>query len=284
MKKSKKLSEQNAPPSLLPPTLLMGLSYGEQSLCRVPPSPFHPHNAFLLQFLYIWGKRPHLLHCGSISFTLTRRSLVLVPSLFRSSAVVNFHYIFCVQSRQACWARAILGIFELEIAYSLNFLITIDLKLNWEQTSRLAEGGLTRLEKVCELVNLGLIAMLTNSASDDISKTCHDLCQEGLGEPLWNSNKMQWHHQYYKAGLMRGTLNVRVIQTKSQVERRSRKHFRQLRDVKTMNVPGAIIPQQMIIKTTIITTTIVLRWLNTVILLALLLIRLFSARTRITKS
>ena len=222
-----------------------------------------------------------MLHCGSISFTLTRRSLVLVPSLFRSSAVVNFHFL--CQKSASVLSSSILGIFELKIAYSLNFLITIDLKLNWEQTSRLTEGGLTGLEKFCELVNLGLIVMLTNSAGNDISKTCHDLCQEGLGEPLWNSNKMQWHHQYYKAGLMRGTLNVRVIQTKSQVERRSRKHFTQLRDVKTMNVPGAIIPQQMIIKTTI-TTTILLRWLNTVILLALLLIRLFSARTRITKS
>ena len=26
-----------------PPTPLMGLSYGEQSLCRVPPAPVHPH-------------------------------------------------------------------------------------------------------------------------------------------------------------------------------------------------------------------------------------------------
>ena len=39
-------------------------------------------NALLLQFLYIWGKKPHLLPCGSISLTLTRRSLALVPSLF----------------------------------------------------------------------------------------------------------------------------------------------------------------------------------------------------------
>ena len=39
-------------------------------------------NAVLFQFLYIWGKKPHLLPCGSISLTLTRRSLALVPSLF----------------------------------------------------------------------------------------------------------------------------------------------------------------------------------------------------------
>ena len=31
------------PPPPPPPTPLMGLSYGEQSLCRVPPSPVHPH-------------------------------------------------------------------------------------------------------------------------------------------------------------------------------------------------------------------------------------------------
>ena len=51
----------------------------------------------------IWGKKPHLLPCGSISFTPTRRSV-------------------------ASWARAILDIFELEIVHSLNFLITIDLR------------------------------------------------------------------------------------------------------------------------------------------------------------
>ena len=50
-------------------------------------------NALLLQFLYIWGKKPHLLPCGSISFTLTRHSLVLVLSLFRSSAVVNLYFL-----------------------------------------------------------------------------------------------------------------------------------------------------------------------------------------------
>ena len=99
-----------------PPTPLMGLSYGEQS----PQSPTltgpparGSSNALLLQSLYIWGKKPHLLPQGSISFTLTTRSLVLVTSLFRPSAVVNLR--FCVQIRQACWARAILDIFELEI-------------------------------------------------------------------------------------------------------------------------------------------------------------------------
>ena len=63
------------PPQPPPP---MGLSYGEQSLCRVPPSPVHPHEG-----------APMRSCCNSF--------------------------------------RAILDIFELEIVYSLNFLIIIDL-------------------------------------------------------------------------------------------------------------------------------------------------------------
>ena len=43
-------SEQNAPPSLLPPTPLMGLSYGDQSLCRVPPSPVHLHDGAPMRY------------------------------------------------------------------------------------------------------------------------------------------------------------------------------------------------------------------------------------------
>ena len=35
-----------------PPTPLMGLSYGEQSLCRVPPSPVHPHEGAPMLFYY----------------------------------------------------------------------------------------------------------------------------------------------------------------------------------------------------------------------------------------
>ena len=50
------------------------------------------YNALLLQFLYIWAKKTHLLPWGNISSTLTRRSLILVPSLFESSAVVNLHF------------------------------------------------------------------------------------------------------------------------------------------------------------------------------------------------
>ena len=58
--------------------------------------------------------------CGSISFTLKRRRLVLVPSLFRSSAVVNVHFFVSKLGKRV--ELVILGIFELEIVYSLNFL------------------------------------------------------------------------------------------------------------------------------------------------------------------
>ena len=40
-------------------------------------------------------------------------------------------YTFRVQTRQACWARAILDINSLEIVYSLNFLKTIDLMTDY---------------------------------------------------------------------------------------------------------------------------------------------------------
>ena len=59
--------------------------------------------ALLLQFLYIWGQKPHLLPCGSISCTLTRRSFG-----------AKFVSVVCccnAQIRQACRARAILDIF-----------------------------------------------------------------------------------------------------------------------------------------------------------------------------
>ena len=140
MKKSKKLWAKCSPISapLQPP--LWGWVMGS----RVSTES-HPHrstrtrssNALLLQFLYIWGKKPHLLPCGSISFTLTKRSVVLVPSLFQSSAVVNLH--FWVQFPQECWARAIFDIFELEIVYNLNFLITIDFRWLWTLCTEFSE-------------------------------------------------------------------------------------------------------------------------------------------------
>ena len=60
-----------------------------QSPILIGPLARGGSNALLLQFFffYIWGKKPHLLHCGSVSSTP-----VLVPRLFRSAAVVNFHY------------------------------------------------------------------------------------------------------------------------------------------------------------------------------------------------
>ena len=84
-----------SPPPL--PTPLMGLSYGEQSFCRVPPSPVHPHegapmrsccNSFISE-----AKSLIFSLVGAFLLLFTRRSLVLVPSLFRSSAVVNFHFL-----------------------------------------------------------------------------------------------------------------------------------------------------------------------------------------------
>ena len=80
MKKSKKLSEQNAPPSL-------------QSLCRVPPSLVHPHEEAPMRsccnsFIF----KAESLICSLVGAFLLLSRGVLVPSLFRSSAVVNFHF------------------------------------------------------------------------------------------------------------------------------------------------------------------------------------------------
>ena len=69
-------------------------------------------------FFSIWGKKSHLLPCGSIS-SISWRSLVLVPRLFWSSAVVNLHFS-CPNS--ASWVCAVLDIFQPEIVCSLNFL------------------------------------------------------------------------------------------------------------------------------------------------------------------
>ena len=68
-----------------PPTPLMGLSYGEQSLCRVPPSPVHPHEgAPMHPYCNFFTFETKSLICClvGVSSSLTRCSLVLVPSLF----------------------------------------------------------------------------------------------------------------------------------------------------------------------------------------------------------
>ena len=49
------------------------------------------HQCTLIAISLYLRPKPHLLPCGSISCTLTRRSLVLVLSLFQSSVVVNLH-------------------------------------------------------------------------------------------------------------------------------------------------------------------------------------------------
>ena len=69
-------------PRLSSPNPLMGLSYGEQRHTLASPPARGSSNALLLRFLYIWGKKPHLLPCESISSTLTRSSLVLVQVSF----------------------------------------------------------------------------------------------------------------------------------------------------------------------------------------------------------
>lgn len=68
--------------------------WGAESL-QSPPSPVYPHEGASMysysNFFILEAKKPHLLPCGSISSTLKRRGLALVPSLFRSSVVVNLH-------------------------------------------------------------------------------------------------------------------------------------------------------------------------------------------------
>ena len=106
----------------------MGLSYGEQSFCSVPPSPVHPHERAPMRSCSFIFEAKSLI-CSLVgAFLLLSRGVASFwcQVCFGPSAVVNFH--FCVQSRQACSARAILGIFELEIAHSLNFLITMRFK------------------------------------------------------------------------------------------------------------------------------------------------------------
>ena len=74
----------------------MGLSYGEQSLCRVPPSPVHPHEGAPMLFYYNF----FIFEAKSLICSLVGAFLWLsrgVASLwcqvcFRSSVVVNLHF------------------------------------------------------------------------------------------------------------------------------------------------------------------------------------------------
>ena len=85
-----------SPVSAPPPTPLMGLSYGEQSLCRVPPSPVHPHEGAPMLFYYNF----FIFEAKSLICSLVGAFLWLsrgVASLrcqvcFRSSVVVNLHF------------------------------------------------------------------------------------------------------------------------------------------------------------------------------------------------
>ena len=86
----------NAPPSLLPPTPLMGLSYGEQSLCRVPPSPVHPHEgAPMLSYSNFFIFEAKSLICSLVgAFLWLSRGVASLwcQVCFGSSAVVNLHF------------------------------------------------------------------------------------------------------------------------------------------------------------------------------------------------
>ena len=77
--------------------------------------------------LYL-SKRPHLLPFVSICSTPMRRSLVLVPSLFRPSAVVNWHFS-CPNS------TSVLSSF-----YSWYFWIWNCLQLEFSDNDRLQAG------------------------------------------------------------------------------------------------------------------------------------------------
>ena len=86
------------PPPPQPPSWgwVMGLSYGEQSLCRVPPSPVHPHEGAPMLFYYNF----FIFEAKSLICSLVGAFLWLsrgVASLwcqvcFRSSVVVNLHF------------------------------------------------------------------------------------------------------------------------------------------------------------------------------------------------
>ena len=124
----KKLSEQNAPRLCSPPNPPHGAElWGAESLQS------HPHegapirsscNSFIFE-----AKKPHLLPCGSISFTLARSSLVkvFVPSFVSVLCCRKFTF-FVSKVGKRVWALAVLDIFELEIVHSLKFLITIDVR------------------------------------------------------------------------------------------------------------------------------------------------------------
>ena len=111
MKKSKKLSEQNASPSLLPlpppPTPLMGLRYGEQSLCRVPTSPVHPHEgAPMRSCCHSSIFEAKSLNCSIVgAFLLLSRGVGFGAKFVSVLCCCKFtFYIFCVLFRQAVFS------------------------------------------------------------------------------------------------------------------------------------------------------------------------------------
>ena len=133
MKKSKNYLRKMLSRLCCPPTPLMGLSYREKSLCRVPPSPVHPHEGAPMRsccnpFIFD-AKSLDLLPCGSISFTLTRRSLVLVPSLFQSVLCCGKFTFLCSNSASV-----------LSSCYSWYLLIWNCLQLEFSDNDRFKAG------------------------------------------------------------------------------------------------------------------------------------------------
>ena len=76
--------------------------------------------ALLVQFLYI---------CGSISSTLKRRSLVSVPNLVRSSAVVNLHFFVSKFGKRV----------EL-VLFLISFNLKFSLQLEFSDNNRFKAG------------------------------------------------------------------------------------------------------------------------------------------------
>ena len=74
----------------------MGLSYGEQSLCRVPPSPVHPHEGAPMLFYYnVFIFEAKSLICSLVgAFLWLSRGVASLwcQVCFPSSVVVNLHF------------------------------------------------------------------------------------------------------------------------------------------------------------------------------------------------
>ena len=90
----------------------------------VPPSPVHQHEEAPMQCccnFFIFGQSLICSLVGAFVLILLPRGVASFWCQVCFGPPLLYIYIFRVQIRQACWARAILDIFELETVYSLNF-------------------------------------------------------------------------------------------------------------------------------------------------------------------